>query len=76
MKATDAEYRGDFDASDPRTGASGASRMFGGTGGSLWPVTENEKGRVAKLRAIGNACIPVWCVAGPFAEIMRLEASR
>lgn len=45
-------------------------------GGSLWPVTENEKGRVAKLRAIGNSVVPLWVVEGPFAEVLRLEAAR
>lgn len=45
-------------------------------GGSLWPVTESEPGRVAKLRAIGNAVVPLWCVMGPFARIFELEADR
>lgn len=44
------------------------------TGASLWPVTESEPGRVAKLRAIGNAVVPAWVAAGPFAYICRLEA--
>lgn len=49
------------------------SALAFGTGGSLWPVTENEPGRVAKLRAIGNAVVPLWCVMGPFARIIELE---
>ena len=58
---------------DLHLGASVAAQMFGGTGGSLWPVTESEPGRVAKLRAIGNAVVPAWVVAGPFQRILELE---
>jgi hypothetical protein len=49
---------------------------FGGTGGSLWPVTASEPGRVAKLRAVGNAIVPLCAVEGPFRRILELEAAR
>lgn len=42
---------------------------------SLWPVTESEPGRVARLRAIGNAVVPLWVVRGPFARVMELNAA-
>jgi len=45
-------------------------------GADLWPVTLNAPGRVAKLKAIGNAVVPAWVVAGPFAEILQCEAGR
>lgn len=45
-------------------------------GGSLWPVTESEPGRVARLRAIGNAAVPAWVLAGPFRHILEREAQR
>ena len=46
---------------------------FGGTGGSLWPVTESEPGRVARLRAVGNAAVPLWILEGPFRYVLTLE---
>lgn len=42
----------------------------------LWPVTESEPGRVARLRAVGNAVVPAWVLAGPFRYILDREASR
>jgi len=39
----------------------------------LWPVTLSAPGRVAKLKAIGNAVVPAWVVAGPFAYIIQCE---
>jgi len=46
----------------------------GAVDSDLWPVTLNAPGRVAKLKAVGNAVVPAWVVAGPFAEILRQEA--
>ena len=50
-----------------------ASQSFGGEGGSLWPVTASEPGRVAKLKAVGNACVPLCITEGPFRRIIELE---
>lgn len=52
-----------------------AVRLHAGSGGSLWPVTENSPGRVARLRAIGNAVVPAWVLAGPFRYILDREAA-
>jgi hypothetical protein len=46
------------------------------TDSDLWPVTLNAPGRVAKLKAVGNAVVPAWVVAGPFAYIIQCEAGR
>ena len=49
---------------------------FGGTGGSLWPVTDSEPSRVARLKAVGNSVSPAWCLAGPFQFILDREGLR
>lgn len=46
------------------------------TGGSLWPVTDSEPGRVARLKAVGNSVSPAWCHAGPFQFILDREGLR
>ena len=45
-------------------------------GGSLWPVTDSEPGRVARLKAVGNAVVPAWVLAGPFQYILDREGLR
>lgn len=42
---------------------------------SLWPVTENEPGRVARLKAVGNAVVPLWVVHGPFRRVIEHETA-
>ena len=49
---------------------------FGGTGGSLWPVTDSEPGRVARLKAVGNSVVPAWVLAGPFQFILDRKRLR
>jgi hypothetical protein len=49
---------------------------YGGEGGSLWPVIASEPGRVAKLKAVGNAIVPKCAVEGPFRRIIEIEAGR
>jgi len=45
-------------------------------GGSLWPVTDSAPGRVARLKAVGNAVVPAWVLAGPFQYILDREGLR
>lgn len=52
------------------------AQEFAGSGGSLWPVTDSEPGRVARLKAIGNAVVPAWVLVGPFRFIRgRLDSA-
>jgi len=60
----------------PNPSVESASQDFGGTGGFLWPVTNSEPGRVARLKAIGNAVVPAWVLAGPFQYILDREGLR
>lgn len=53
-----------------------ARRDLDAEGPSLWPVSYAEPGRVAKLRAIGNAIVPLCAVVGPFARVAELERAR
>lgn len=46
------------------------------SGGSLWPVTDSEPGRVARLKAIGNAIVPAFALYGPFRYILELEHGK
>lgn len=68
-------------AADPTPGQTGGTTLKGavlataGTGTSLWPVTDSEPGRVARLKAVGNAVSPAWVLAGPFRFIQELEAA-
>lgn len=50
-------------------------RYDDGQRGSLWPVTDSEPGRVARLKAVGNSVSPAWVLAGPFQFILDREAS-
>ena len=43
---------------------------------TLWPVTDSEPGRVARLKAVGNAVVPAWVLAGPFQYILDREGLR
>lgn len=44
---------------------------------NLWPVTAGRPGRVARIRACGNAVIPEWALQGPFRFIQQqLERER
>lgn len=67
---------------DPTPGQTGGTTLkgavleHGGVGGSLWPVTDSEPGRVARLRAIGNAVVPAWVLAGPFRFVQEQELER
>lgn len=53
-----------------------ARRDLAAESASLWPVSYTEPGRVAKLRAIGNAIVPLCAVVGPFARVAELERAR
>lgn len=55
---------------------SSETASYSGTGGSLWPVTESEPGRVARLKAVGNAIVPAFALYGPFRYILELEHGK
>lgn len=65
----------------PVVGADGRSRLvpkqaaIEGAESALWPVADGLPGRVARLRAIGNAVVPAWVLAGPF-RFIREELER
>lgn len=71
-----------WDDAVPFRGADGVLRFIPaeaaatGPESPLWPVVDGVPGRVARLRAIGNAIVPLCAFEGPFRRIAAILAER
>lgn len=71
-----------WDDAVPFRGADGVLRFIPaeaaatGPESPLWPVVDGVSGRVARLRGIGNAIVPLCAFEGPFRRIAAILAER